>query len=135
MSYDSQRLASFKTRAAQRANEYGSTDPVLDVYVQPSGEDEYGNINEASLLLRGKIIEARIKSEEARPTNEPWRLETPDGFTAGLAYPDVENELSSTAAVWCLCIRTEPFGLRSTSRMASTRNVLLLQQTSALKMR
>jgi hypothetical protein len=118
MSYESQRLYnSGGPRPREATRDCGHADlTVRDTHLEPSGADQYGAISKASLLLRGKMTQLKVRRQSSKDgedldvSNETWRvLETIDNSIAGAIYLDVMNELSNYTQVWCLNVRPEPF--------------------------
>jgi hypothetical protein len=118
MSYESQRLDnSGGPRPGEATSNCGHADLIVrDTNLQPSGADQYSAISKASLLLRGKMTQLKIRSQSSKDgedlevSNKTWKvLETTDDFIAGTIYLDVMNELSNYTQVWCLNVRPKPF--------------------------
>jgi hypothetical protein len=118
MSYESQRLEnSGGPRPAEATTDCGHADLIVcGTHVQPSGADQYGAISKASLLLRGKIAQLKIRRQSSKDEENPevsyetWEvLETTDGSIAGAIYLDIMNEIPHHTQVWCLSVRPESF--------------------------
>lgn len=118
LSYDSQRLDnSGGPRPEEVASDCGPRDLiVLNIHLQPSGIDQYGAIGKASLLLRGKMAQLKIRrpfsknGENLESSNQIWKaLGTTDGTIVGAIYFDIMNELFNYTQVWCLSVRPKPF--------------------------
>lgn len=118
MSYESQRLDnSGGPRPEEAMSDYDHANlTIRGTHLQPSGADQYGAISQASLLLRGRMIQLKIRrqfskdSDDLEASNKTLKaLETTDDSIAGAIYLDIMNEVSNYTQVWCLSVRPEPF--------------------------
>lgn len=116
ISYESQRLESGSEYLPDRPEEspadYDFGDLVVkSTNIQPKGADAFGEILEASLVMRARLVllDLMPKSIEYEDyQNFGGIFVTKDGANAGVLYPDVMHTLEGGNQICCLPIRTEP---------------------------
>jgi hypothetical protein len=113
MSYESQMLHNTggdRTEDLPGDFAYEGLLEILDFSVVPSGADVYAEINAASISLRGRLLQVKLRRQS--PSDEEdvmWDiLHTSDGSIAGVCFPDVVDEPVEGVSVWCVGVRPEP---------------------------
>lgn len=93
---------------------HSDTEPQSDA--EPAKKDPHGALSKAELLLRGKILQIGVKTQNGQDGKDhcaytaPWEeLETASGSIAGAIYFDVESDSIGCIQVWCLPICSDPF--------------------------
>lgn len=117
VTYETQRLeASIKDiskRPKESAADYDFGDIIVDsTYIQPKGVDPFGEILNASLVLRATVVSVDhrpMEEEKYRNDSSGWRAVIgKDGAETGIFYPDIIDEVLDGDQIFCLNVRSEP---------------------------
>jgi hypothetical protein len=84
---------------------------IISASIKPIGLDLFGAISQASLAVRGRLMQVRLKHRDEEEDDAACRgnvLDKFDGSLLGVFFPDVAGELRADKRAWCMAVSPEP---------------------------
>ena len=110
ITYESQRLEHVGERPEESTADYDFGDLALNsIHIQPKNADPFGEISNAFLVLRARIVSVDSIPETIKDeynNKGSMAVLKKDGISAGVFYPDDMNELQDADRIFCLRVKS-----------------------------